>query len=291
MNLKKLSFATSSSAALLYADALDERVLATSWHEIDEDTDHWMFEATVSDHHNLDQIRSAIQETASEYGFDAPEISVDELPETDWLEQTWKNFPPRTIGRFYIYGSHAKNDVPPGLIGLEINAATAFGSGEHETTTACIEALTKMHSQGLKFQRPLDMGCGSGILAMAIAKLWSIPVLAVDNDPESVRVATRNAELNQCDHLVSCLCNEGFDGTAVGVRGPFDLVTANILAAPLCDMASDMARYVASTGRIVLSGLLRRQIEQVRQAYEAVGCVFIEEHLISDWAALVFEKQ
>ncbi len=291
MNLKKIFFPTTSAAALIYGDALDELVLAASWHEIDEDTDHWVFEATVSDRHDLELIKATLVSAAQANNLDAPEINIEDLPETDWLEQTWKNFPPREIGRFYVYGSHTKGDVPAGLIGLEINAATAFGSGEHETTTACIQALTKMQADGMAFARPLDMGCGSGILGMAIAKLWHVPVLAVDNDPESVRVASRNAELNTCDDLVSCLCNEGFDGTVVKDQGPFDLVAANILAAPLCEMAPDMAECVAPKGRVVLSGLLTRQIDQVRQAYESVDFTFIEHHLIGDWAALVLERK
>ena len=291
MNLKKIFFPTTSAAALIYGDALDELVLAASWHEIDEDTDHWVFEATVSDRHDLELIKATLVSAAQANNLDAPEINIEDLPETDWLEQTWKNFPPREIGRFYVYGSHTKGDVPAGLIGLEINAATAFGSGEHETTTACIQALTKMQADGMAFARPLDMGCGSGILGMAIAKLWQVPVLAVDNDPESVRVASRNAELNTCDDLVSCLCNEGFDGTVVKDQGPFDLVAANILAAPLCEMAPDMAECVAPKGRVVLSGLLTRQIDQVRRAYESVDFTFIEHHLIGDWAALVLERK
>ena len=291
MNLKKIFFPTTSAAALIYGDALDELVLAASWHEIDEDTDHWVFEATVSDRHDLELIKATLVSAAQANNLDAPEINIEDLPETDWLEQTWKNFPPREIGRFYVYGSHTKGDVPAGLIGLEINAATAFGSGEHETTTACIQALTKMQADGMAFARPLDMGCGSGILGMAIAKLWQVPVLAVDNDPESVRVASRNAELNTCDDLVSCLCNEGFDGTVVKDQGPFDLVAANILAAPLCEMAPDMVECVAPKGRVVLSGLLTRQIDQVRRAYESVDFTFIEHHLIGDWAALVLERK
>lgn len=290
MKLYKLSFPITSLAAPLFGEALDEVVLAVSWYEIDEDTDHWMLEATLNDSTNPETIQQLIEQTALGHGINVPEMTLAELPETDWLEQTWKNFPPRQIGKFFIYGSHSKTEIPEGLVGLEINAATAFGSGEHETTTACIQALTKMHQEGRKVKAPLDMGCGSGILAMVIAKLWQLPVLAVDNDPESVRVATANATLNHCDNLIKALCNEGFAGTVVKDKGPFDLVAANILAAPLCEMAPDMAESVEIAGRIVLSGLLTRQIEEVRQAYENVGFKFIEQHLIGDWAALVFER-
>ena len=290
MKLYKLSFKTTSKAAPIFGEALDEAVLAVSWYEIDEDTDHWILELTFNETTDPESIRRLIKDTAQSHALASPEMTVMALPDTDWLEQTWKNFPPRQIGKFFIYGSHAKIEIPNDLIGLEINAATAFGSGEHETTTACIEALTKMHHQAYPFKKPLDMGCGSGILAMVIAKLWNVPVFAVDNDPESVRVATANAEINGCVNLITPLCNEGFTGTAVKEKGPFDLIAANILAAPLCEMAPDMAECVAPAGRIVLSGLLSRQVNEVRQAYEATGFNFIEQHLIGDWAALVLER-
>ncbi|MBW8308598.1 MAG: 50S ribosomal protein L11 methyltransferase [Candidatus Paracaedibacteraceae bacterium] len=290
MKLYKLSFDTTSKAAPIFGEALNEFVLAVSWYEIDEDADYWVLEATLNETMDHEAVRQLIKEAAHHHGLTSPAMTVAELPDTDWLEQTWKNFPPRQIGNFFIYGSHTKTEIPDNLIGLEINAATAFGSGEHETTTACIEALTKMYRQNYPFKKPLDMGCGSGILAMVIAKLWGVSALAVDNDPESVRVAAANAELNGCAHLITTLCNEGFDGTAVKEKGPFDLVAANILAAPLCEMAPDMADCIASAGRIVLSGLLTRQINDVRQAYEATGFNFIEQHLIGDWAALVLER-
>ncbi|AIK96520.1 50S ribosomal protein L11 methyltransferase [Candidatus Odyssella acanthamoebae] len=290
MKLYKLFFNTTSKAAPIFGEVLDEVVLAVSWYEIDEDTNHWVLEATLNEAADSEAVRHLIKVTAITHGLESPEMTLAELPDTDWLEQTWKNFPPRQIGKFFIYGSHAKTEIPADLIGLEINAATAFGSGEHETTTACIEALTKMHRQNRPFKTPLDMGCGSGILAMVIAKLWDVPVLAVDNDPESVRVAAANADMNGCANLITTLCNDGFAGTIVKEKGPFDLVAANILAAPLCDMAPDMADCVAIAGRIVLSGLLTRQINDVRQAYEAVGFKFIEQHLIGDWAALVLER-
>lgn len=290
MKLHKLYFNTTSKAAPIFGEALEEVVLSVSWHEINEEIDHWIFECTLSDDANRETLRQVIKETALAHNLETPEVTITELPDTDWLEQTWRNFPPRQIGKFFIYGSHSKTGTPDGLIGLEINAATAFGSGEHETTTACIQAITKMHDEGRRFHKPLDMGCGSGILAMVIAKLWQIPVLAVDNDPESVRVTTTNAEINGCTPLIDSLCNEGFAGTAVKSKGPFDLVAANILAAPLREMAPDMAKCVTPQGRIVLSGLLTRQIPEVRQSYEGVDFKFVEQHIIGDWAALVFER-
>jgi ribosomal protein L11 methyltransferase len=290
MTLYKLFFKTTSQAAPIFGDVLEEDVLAVSWYEIDEATDTWAFDCTFNDINDGDPLRHLVSETALRRGLRLSGMTVMELPETDWLEQTWKNFPPRQIGQFFIYGSHNKVTIPEGLIGLEINAATAFGSGEHETTTACIQALSQLKADGLQVRTPLDMGCGSGILAMVMAKLWGTPVLAVDNDPESVRVTLTNARKNNCAMGIMALCNDGFSGAAVKDKGPFDLVTANILAAPLQAMAPDMAACVAPQGRIVLSGLLTRQIEEIRQTYEGVGFTFLEPHILGDWAALVFEK-
>ncbi len=293
MRLWRLSCDTTAQVADTLSQVLEDHVLAVSFYEVSEEKNHWIVEATLktTDEESPDKAfyqNLVTQSTAP--GTIAPQLTLEPLPETDWLEQTWKNFPPRHIGQFYVYGSHTKAAPPAGLIGLEINAATAFGSGEHATTTGCLMTLDELKESGLTIQRPLDMGCGSGILAMAAAKLWNIPVLAVDNDPESVRVTLENAKVNHCDHLIEGLCNEGFDGAAIKERGPFDLIVANILANPLCLMAGDMATNLAPNGRIILSGLLTRQRDEVLAAYTAVGIEFVAQRVIGDWATLELRK-
>lgn len=271
-----------------FADVLEPYVLSIGWFET-ENLDIWMVEATVREEPDVEFLQNLIAQAAKEHHLPVPQIHSEKLPDADWLEQTWKNFPPLEIARFYIYGSHTKGVIPKGLIGMEINAATAFGSGEHETTTGCLRTLCDFEKAGLQFKKPLDMGCGSGVLAMAIAKLWHIPVLAVDNDPESVRVAEQNALTNQCSSLIHALCNEGFDGNIVQKHGPFDLIVANILAGPLCYMAHDMVINTIMGGRIVLSGLLTRQIDEVVAAYESAGAILDNVEKVGDWATLGFK--
>lgn len=293
MKLWRLSFSTTAQLADLLSKTLEDHVLAVSYYEVNEANNHWTVEATLKTEDNDYPDRSFYQnmiDQSLEADIYTPQITIEILPETDWLEQTWKNFPPRQIGQFYVYGSHTQETPPTDLIGLEINAATAFGSGEHETTTGCLLTLDDLKQAGHTFSHPLDMGCGSGILAMAAAKLWNINVLAVDNDPESVRVTLENAKLNRCDDLIEGLCNEGFDGTIVQEKGPFDLILANILANPLCQMSTEMVTSLAPGGRIILSGLLTRQRDDVVAAYEAAGAKFINEKVIGDWATLELSK-
>lgn len=273
-----------------FCDALEPHVLAVSWYEGNKDGTIWVVEATLRQQPDLTFFTHVIQDAASKMEIPTPALSVEEVPETDWLEQTWRNFPPQQIGSFFVFGSHNQQEAPAGMIGLEINAATAFGSGEHETTTGCLLTLQELHQQDIKVTNPLDMGCGSGILAMAVAKLWNVPVLAVDNDPESTRVTELNSQLNHCDHLLTALCNEGFAGDVVQKQGPFDLIVANILAGPLCDMAPDMVANLKAGGYIILSGLLTRQQQDVVAAYREAGASLVQAKVINEWATLLLTK-
>lgn len=311
-SLWRLHLETTSQLAELYGEVLESRIsepdisefkgseslspqiLAVSWYEIDEDKNHWILEATIRSPMDSPPDSQVYQEILlsvgqNEHSQSLP-IHLELLPETDWLEQTWESFPPRQVGPFYIYGSHTQTVPPADLIGLEINAATAFGSGEHETTSGCLMALSDLKEQGMMFTRPLDMGCGSGILAMAIAKLWGVSVLAVDNDPESVRVTLSNAQMNGCATFIEGVCNEGFEGEVVQSHGPFDLVTANILANPLCLMAASLVQTCQPGARIILSGLLTRQKNDVVSAYEVVGATLVGEKIIGDWSTLILQK-
>jgi ribosomal protein L11 methyltransferase len=175
-------------------------------------------------------------------------------------------------------------------ISLEINAATAFGSGEHETTTGCLLTLDDLATEGRQFQKPLDMGCGSGILAIAIAKTWNIPVVAADNDPESIRVTQYNATLNQCANQIKSYVSEGFESKEIQDDGPYDLIVANILAGPLLEMASDLSRNLAPKGMVILSGLLSRHQGSIIETYKANGVKLHSLRTLNDWVALLLEK-
>lgn len=269
--------------------ALEDHASAVSWFE-SEDPDVWVVEAITTSKPNVDEFTNFISPVCQSLNLGIPSLNVEEIPETDWLEATWRSFPPQQIGRYYVYGSHTSPSPPTNSVPLEINAATAFGSGEHETTTGCLLTLDDLASEGKTFQKPLDMGCGSGILAIAIAKTWNIPVIAADNDPESVRVTTNNAILNHCDSLLKTYVSEGFENALVRDNGPYDLIVANILAGPLIDMAKDLSQNLALKGLVILSGLLNRHREDVVNAYKAQGIRLHSLRTLNDWIALLMEK-
>jgi ribosomal protein L11 methyltransferase len=199
------------------------------------------------------------------------------------------NFPPIHTGAFFVYGSHYKDPVPAGLIPLKIDAATAFGSGEHETTRGCLLALEYLRDN--KFKNGLDMGCGSGILAIAMTKLWpQIKVTAVDIDPESVVVTKRHSMMNNVSNI-HVEAGDGYRTPVVGKNAPYDIVTANILANPLIAMAPDLAAALTPGGYAVLSGLLRRQREDVVTAHTKQGLSLIKTTEMGEWQTLILKKQ
>lgn len=286
----KVLFHCDPAHAAELGSALEDHVSAVSWFET-KDSNFWVVEAITTIEPNREEFTNILCAACANLNTPPPSLIIEQLPETDWLEATWRNFPPRQIGRYYVYGSHTKPTPPGDSVMLEINAATAFGSGEHETTTACLLTLDDLAKQGRTFQKPIDMGCGSGILGIAMAKTWNVPVIAADNDPESVRVATNNAVLNHCDALFKAYLSEGFENQEVRAHGPYDLIIANILATPLIEMAKSLSAALALKGLVILSGLLSRHREEVVQAYETEGIRLVSHRSLNDWEALLLVKE
>ena len=214
---------------------------------------------------------------------------IGRVPDKDWLAESRRGLPEFKAGPFFFYGSHFKGKVPKNLIGLEIDAGMAFGTGRHETTRGCLLAVARL-AQTCKFRKPLDVGTGTGILAFGIARLCNVTVLAGDNDGDAVRVARENAKVNKLAKQVRILRSDGYRAKAIRDGAPFDLVTANILANPLIGLAPDLARVLAKDGRAVLSGLLREQEKDVLQAHEAAGLALDFRLRLGDWSVLVLKK-
>ena len=205
------------------------------------------------------------------------------LAERDWLAENRRAFPPQRIARFFIHGSHWRETPPLGAIAVEIDAASAFGTGEHPSTRGCLLAFDRL-ARRRRLRRVRDVGTGSGILAIAAAKAIGREVLASDIDPEAVRVARHHAQRNGLAHLVRVGCKAGISG-----RG-HDLIFANILARPLMLMARDLARGLAPGGFAILSGLLTRQEAGVLVAYRAHGLALDFRIVIDGWSILVLRK-
>jgi ribosomal protein L11 methyltransferase len=218
----------------------------------------------------------------------ARDVSFDIVDAKDWVKATLEELVPVHAGRFVVHGRHDRAKVPANKLGIEIEAALAFGTGHHGTTRGCLMLL----DAALKAYRPrrvLDLGTGTGVLAIAAAKALRIKVLASDIDPLSVRVAAENARLNATGDLVETIHATGFSAPQFKSRGPFDLVLANILANPLRQMATPMARHLAPSALVVLSGLLPPQAQGVIAAYRARGLALKRHIQIEGWSSLLLQ--
>ncbi len=188
------------------------------------------------------------------------------LPDIDWVTKSLEGLKPVRAGRFLVHGSHDRDKRRIGDIAIEIEAGLAFGTGHHGTTAGCLEMIDRV----VRRERPrnaLDLGTGSAVLAIAVAKLAHIPVLATDIDPVATRVASENARLNGISAYIATRTAPGFHHPAFATNAPFDLIVANILARPLMKLAPQMARFVTPGGSIILSGILERQRDAVVSAY------------------------
>ncbi len=212
-------------------------------------------------------------------------LSQSEVEERDWVAEVQADFKPMHAGRFYVYGSHIESAPPKGSIPILMDAGAAFGTGEHATTSGCLQLLSRIRPRP---SRVLDMGAGTAILGIGAAKRWPTSrVLAVDNCPVAVRVSAANALRNQVQQRVRCAVSEGYNSRIVRENGPYDIILANILAGPLIEMAADQCRTIKAGGYLILSGLLNRQERKVLNAYEARGFKLLHAARRDDWSALL----
>ncbi|HZE53953.1 MAG TPA: 50S ribosomal protein L11 methyltransferase [Bradyrhizobium sp.] len=216
-------------------------------------------------------------------------VSFDTVEAKDWVRATLEELVPVRAGRFIVHGRHDRERVPPNKLRIEIEAALAFGTGHHGTTRGCLILLGEV-LKACRPRRVLDLGTGTGVLAIAAAKALHRKVLASDIDPLSVRVAAENARLNGSGDLVEAIRASGLSAPQFKARGPFDLVLANILANPLRQMATPMSRHLAPRAMIILSGLLPHQAGAVISAYRARGLVLKRRIQIEGWSSLLMCK-
>ncbi len=280
------------AAVETFETLLDLHTDAVSWFLDDPASDEsddrvlWRLEGFSKTPLERSVIEAAVALAAATAGIAAPVLGLDRIPDADWVSANLRDFPPISAGRFFVHGSHFEGTVPAGRIPLLIDAGTAFGSGEHATTFGCLTALDRLLRRR-RFHRPLDLGCGSGILAIAIAKAIALPVQAADIDPVSVRVATRNAKRNGVAARVRACRSDGYKSRALARHRPYDLIVANILARPLASMAAALGRHLAPDGIVVLSGLLVRQERFVLAAHRMQGLSLLGRLRIQGWTTLV----
>ena len=215
------------------------------------------------------------------------DITVAPLPDQDWIRLSQEGLPPVRAGRFFVYGAHDAGTVPHGVIPMKIEAGLAFGTGHHETTALCLAVLSDLANKRA-FRNVLDLGCGTGLLAIGAAKLWKRSVLASDIDPVAVDVTRDNARANGVGPLIRAVTADGLTNPILANGAPYDLLIANILAGPLTQLAPSIIKALAPGAMLVLSGLLRNQEALVNSFYRDLR--FIGRRRAGPWSALVLEK-
>lgn len=210
----------------------------------------------------------------------------------DWLSICYRALPAFSVGKFYVYGSHCEDPVPTGQTGLLIDAVQAFGSGSHGTTYTCLQLLQDLADDKTFTPRTiLDMGTGSGILAIGAAYLWAdIPVVASDIEPESAEAAARHAAMNDVSDRIACIHADGFADATVQGGAPYDLIIANILPAVLKPMADDLIAHGTPDAYILLSGIRNEQAQDVLDHYSDRGCSETARLTRDGWTSLLLRR-
>ena len=270
-------------------EAFGDLALAVLSFEVDEASSQWRVDIITDTSPEAADIPSRLALVSGLLNIRTPRFEVNPLEAKDWVSEVQRSFPPLRVGRFYVHGSHVESSPPAGSIALKVNAGAAFGSGEHATTSGCLLALSRLAKQN-RFLRPLDMGCGSGILAIAMMKLWRCPVIGIDIDPVSVAVAEENAQSNRVQTFARFAAGNGYRSEQVRKAAPFDLIVANILARPLVKMAPLLAENLAPGGTAVLSGLLASQERMVLAAHRMQGLRLISRICQNGWNTLIMQR-
>ncbi|MCR6499924.1 50S ribosomal protein L11 methyltransferase [Shinella sp. CPCC 101442] len=276
------------TALSLMTDAFEEEGYAIATMEIDEKNDIW--EASVYMFRVDEEEVSARFTALLAADFPDAEIKREELPDIDWIAKSLEGLKPVRAGRFVVHGSHDRGTARPGEISIEIDAGQAFGTGHHGTTAGCLEVINSvMRSRRVK--RVLDLGTGSGVLAIAARKLSPAKVLATDIDPIATRVARENVRINGIASGIALETAPGFHSTAFGRHGPFDLIIANILARPLMRMAPQLAAQLTPGGDVILSGILASQRWKVLAAYNGAGLSHVRTIWREGWVTIHLAKR
>ncbi len=250
--------------------------------------DIWKLQLYCEQHPDSAELLRRIALLSASLNIFPPALTIAVVADTDWVSQVQDNFPPLYAGRYFVHGSHYKDIIPHTSYPLHIDAGRAFGTGEHETTYSCLQAIDKL-AKKRHFSHMLDMGCGSGILAIAMAKTWKKPVVAVDIDTQSVQVTHNNARINRCSAFITAGLSNGYRSRLVRCNTPYDLIASNILAKPLVAFAPDLAKHLAPGGIAILSGLLTYQEQKVLAAHRMQGLRLVERIERNSWSTLILE--
>lgn len=288
MTLSQLSVPLTKDQAYALVDAVmaaDDLAITASAHE-NEETGEWVFEATCDAEPNVEAFDALAREVLG----GAVSFAVEAIdPDVNWVAKSLEGLQPVIAGGFYVHGSHEESPPPAGLTAIRIDAAQAFGTGHHETTTGCLEAIDRVLKRR-RFRSMLDVGTGTGVLAIALAKRTHLPVLATDIDPIAVTTTVENARDNGVGRQVIAIEATGLDHRQIATSAPYDMIVANILAGPLTALAPAMRKIAEPGCVVILSGILIHQAPRVIAAYSRMGIVLKQKITRKEWATLVMER-
>lgn len=288
MTLSQLSTPLSKDQAYALVDAVmaaEDLAITASAHE-DPETGEWIFEATCDAEPDLEAFVALARAALG----GSVQFAVEPIdPEVNWVAKSLEGLQPVVAGGFYVHGSHDTGPMPGGLTAIRIDAAQAFGTGHHETTTGCLEAIDRSLKRR-RFRSMLDVGTGTGVLAIALAKRTHLPVIASDIDPIAVRTTIENARDNGVGRYVIALEATGLEHRQIATAAPYDLIVANILAGPLVALAPAMRKVAEPGATVILSGILNHQAPRVVAAYARQGIVLRQKLVKKEWSTLILER-
>lgn len=249
----------------------------------------WRITAYYLDPPATEDLQQSLQAIAGD-AFDVPTPTLEPVPDLNWVAMSQAALPPVQAGRFIIFGSHDRHRVPQGPGAILIEAGEAFGTAHHATTYGCLLAIDEL-TRKRSYSNVLDLGCGSGVLAIAVARTNpKAHILASDIDEASVEVARENFQANRANARIRAVTAAGLNHPELRGNGRYDLLIANILAGPLIHLAKDIARAVAPGGDLVLSGLLNEQAREITATYRAAGFTLKQNTRIAGWSTLVLQR-
>ena len=212
------------------------------------------------------------------------------IEKKDWVELSRIKFKPLKIGRFFISSSFYAEGAPINKVLLVINSGLAFGTGHHFTTKCCLEMILYLHELGFAPRTSIDVGCGTGILSLATAKLFKSRVYAVDNDRNALEVTRENIEKNSLSNLVKVFKSEGFNGSSLNAKGRYDLILANILYKPIKRLLLDFYKHLEPNGYLILSGLNKKQAKDIRNICSIINFRLVRQQSDDNWTGLLLKK-
>jgi len=279
------------SAALklqsVFEDAFEDDGFPVSSFEDLENPVNWEI-AVYCDTELADETHTRMDKLASKHDVNV-KFNREDIPDIDWVAETLRDLTSVRAGRFIVHGSHEMDEPRPHEIAVHVNAGLAFGTGHHGTTAGCLDMLSRVMKRK-SFYNVLDLGTGSGVLAIAAAKAMPCFVMATDIDPVATETAKFNCKQNGVQAHVECLTSVGFTNVRMQQQAPFDLIIANILAKPLQQMALDIFTHTAPGGTVILSGLLPHQRAAIIAAFRLQGLHLKYSHIRDDWLVVVFVK-